>query len=212
VNTITLDEDTHTYRVAGRVRIGVTEVFSGLHLIDVSHFTDYHRNRGHAVHAAVRYWLEGALKWSSVDPAIVGHVRSAIKFIEDAKLVVSRVETPLFSPKHDFCGTADFIGTILGELAVIDWKSGQIGPTTGMQTAAYALALEEEAIGPRPHYRRIGVALDSGGGMPKKKDFKDHRDERRFLAALDLYRTYVWKGERNGTSAPGTEFERTATA
>lgn len=197
---IDFDDPTHAYRIDSVPVPGVTEVISGLGLVDTRWFTDEHRFRGKAVHAAVHYWLEDDLRRESLSSGLVGYVEAAIKFITEAKLEVQHVEARLGSARYQFCGTADFVGTILGRPAVIDWKSGAIAATTGLQLAGYALCLEESAPGPRPRYRRIGVQL-SPDGTYRKQDFTDHRDERRFLAALDLYRAFVRKEGRSNASA-----------
>jgi hypothetical protein len=188
-------EEGHLYRLNDNPVPGVTSVISGLGLIDTSWFTDEHRFRGKAVHAAVHYWLEGDLDWKSLSPALVGYVEGAIRLIETVKLEGLHIEARVGSETYGFCGTADFVGTILGEPVVLDWKSGPVRETTGMQLSGYEIALREEPGAP-DRFRRIGVQLRSDGTFPKPVNFTSSKDERRFLAALDLYRAFVWPKEK----------------
>lgn len=53
-------------------------------------------------------------------------------------------EVLLFSQRHNFAGTCDFVGEIDGELTMIDWKtSSYIQDTYTWQLAAYSHAFEE---------------------------------------------------------------------
>lgn len=204
---VELDEESHVYRVDGRISIGTNEPVAGLGLIDTSMFTQFHRDRGTAVHRAVELWLQGRLRWGSVDKVIFGRVRAAIRFIEDYKLVVApeNIERILHSKKHGFCGRPDIADAAIlddpSRLVVVDWKSGVINPVTGMLTAGYELLCSEnfDNAGRIPR-RRIGVQLKEDGYY-KPHEFTDHRDERRFLSALDLFRTFKWKGEKHGKPA-----------
>lgn len=191
---IELDDD-HRYTVDGHPVPGVTQILSGLNLVDDQWFTEQSRQRGTAVHAAVHYWIQDDLKWETLDPRIEGYVRAAIRFLEDARADPKqlRTEVRVFNSVLGYCGTTDVLGVVFGDDAVTDWKSGALGKATGLQTAAYDLA------DPGHRRRRIGVQLRNNGTY-KKVDLDRELDPsgtdyRRFPAAVDLYRRFVWPRE-----------------
>jgi hypothetical protein len=191
---IEFDAERHLYRLNDQPAPGCTRILTGLNLVDDRWFTEESRQRGSAVHAAVHYWLEGALDWESVDNRILGYVEGAIKLIEELKLEIEKVEHRVGSEIHGFCGMLDFRGKIHGEPTILDWKSGPVVDTTGYQLSGYEIASREEE-GQPDRFRRIGVQLHGDGTFPKPRHFTKHTDERRFLAALDLYRAHVWPRE-----------------
>lgn len=177
----------------------VTRIIAGLGLIETQWFTKESRDRGRHVHLAIHYWLQGDLDWSTVHTPWEGHVRAAIRFLEDAKADPKKLQTEVlvYHPVFGYCGTADVFGEIFGEECVPDWKSGAIGEATGIQTALYDLAY------PLPggrRRRRIGVQLREDGTY-KKRDLDRELDPqgldyRRGMAAVDLYRRFLWKREK----------------
>ena len=192
---VELDPETHRYAMGGAPMPGVSEIIGSLGLVDISHYREWHRARGTAIHLALRFHLEGDLNWASLDPRIVGYVRSAIRFLEDAKVMAEMVEQPLGSRVYRFCGTPDVVGMAFGDPAIIDWKSGGLTDTVGLALAGY------DILDGFTYRRRIAVQLQEDGSMPKKRDLDNSRDYPRFLAAADLVNTYLFKGERRAATA-----------
>ncbi len=172
---------------------GVTEILTGLHLVDYSNVDVWYRDRGTAIHAAIQYHLEGDLALEHVDDRIMGFVESGIRFIEEARLIRSQIERVVASEVYQYAGRADYIGPAFGEPTVIDWKSGALHDVVGLQTAAYDMADPLMVAGqPKPR-ARMGVQLMEDGSRAKKRDYLDRNDGRRFLAAADLYRRFIFK-------------------
>jgi hypothetical protein len=166
---------------------GVTEILDGLGLIDTRWFTEESRRRGAAVHAAIHFYLERDLHWPSVDERIRGYVEAAIAFLEDSKFEAVEVEKRvLHEGVPTFAGTLDVAGKFGGVETVADWKSGAFSAVTGMQIAAYDIALG----GPKRR-RRIGVQIRDNGKY-RKTDFDDRRDYQRFMSAADLYTHFIF--------------------
>ncbi|HQQ75732.1 MAG TPA: hypothetical protein PLB01_00120 [Thermoanaerobaculia bacterium] len=175
----------HRYILNGRHIPGTTEPLVGLGLLDTRYFTEFARERGRAIHAAIHYHLTGGVDWATVDPRFVKYVEAALRFIDDANFTPHGVEVVKASEHYGFGGTLDTYGIGFGELILPDWKSGFLGEITGLQLAAYELLLGVEA-------RRMAVQLRPDGTY-KKTDFTKRQDRPRFLGALDLYRTFIFK-------------------
>ena len=62
-------------------------------------------------------------------------------------LTVVESEVPLVSEVHDYGGRIDAIGTIEGELVLVDWKTGKLYPEHLLQVAAYKMLWEEHNPG-----------------------------------------------------------------
>lgn len=98
--------------------------------------------RGDSVHAAVHAHLEGR-EWK-VDDAHKVYVKNAITLIDRNKMVPQFVETPLYNPVFDYCCTPDFVGTLNGKPAIVDWKTtSMIHYQAGFQVAGQALCFRK---------------------------------------------------------------------
>jgi hypothetical protein len=196
MNALTFNSERHEYRLGGRLVPHVTGILAGLNLVDTSWFTEESRLRGQAVHQAIHYHLEGDLDWSTVQDRFKGYVEAAILFLDDAKAVIDSTELRLVHGGAPiFAGTADVVGELFGDASVVDWKSGAIGEVTGLQVAAYDIAL---GGGRR---RRMGVQLKANGKYSKPHDLTERQDYPRFLAAADLFNRYIFKGEKSVAAA-----------
>lgn len=196
---IEFDEERHLYRLNGEPAPSATQMLAGLNLIDCRWFTENARRRGTFVHAAIHYWLEDALEWESLDARLVGYVRAAIRFLEDARVDPKTLETEVRvgSETYGYCGTADVFGVLFGDECVPDWKTGAIGEGTGIQTALYDIA---RPLPSGRRRRRIGVQLRPDGSyrmvnLDRDLDPTGH-DYRRAPAVVDLYKRFVWPREK----------------
>lgn len=144
--------DGHIYFVGQESYPGVSEILQGAGMVDLSGIPEdrleYARVRGSAVHLACHYYDLGVLNWDSVDPAIVGYLRSYIAFKQRAEdaigFQVLGSEIPLTSKQWRFCGTLDKIAKVNGGAAVIDLKTPITSrPATRFQTAGYHLLVNE---------------------------------------------------------------------
>jgi hypothetical protein len=197
---LTFDPDRHLYRFKGMPVPSVTQVLVGLRLIDDRYFTQAARDRGNAVHAAVQFWLEGDLDWSTVDPEIRPYVDAAILFLDDSHARNVTSERRVYHPSARYAGTLDADGEFFGDPGIVDWKSGAAGDTVGLQTSGYEMAVEQEVGLARGAYRRRFAVQLRKNGTYKAHDLSDVkarpealRDRQRFLSAVDLFRTFAWK-------------------
>ena len=71
--------------------------------------------------------------------------RAAISFLEDNNLATIATEFYVYSAKHEYVGSIDFIGQVPGTnvLLIVDWKTGFVDEGCALQIGAYAMAFKE---------------------------------------------------------------------
>ncbi len=207
-----LDHESHVYRFGGEPVAGVSEILTSLGLVDRSVFTDWSRDRGIAVHAAIEYHLTGELDWSTVDSRIKGYVDAALNFLKDAGVQAGPgtfVERAVWHPAWRYAGTPDLIAVAFGRESLIDWKSGGLG-TAGLATAAYEMAARiafPPADG-KPRYR-LAVQLHENGTYKKCDDQKsgfDPFDYPHFQSCAALFNRFLLPKKKAAMKARAHEF------
>lgn len=136
------DEANHVYSVDGVVRPGITEILKKTGISkDYEGVDPFYRNRGIAVHLAVRFWLNGTLDESTVDPVCVPYLEGFKKWFEAQEdKDVRASEMALYSPSLGFCGTLDLV---VGNM-ILDMKcSKDPDPASEVQGAAQQFLWEE---------------------------------------------------------------------
>jgi hypothetical protein len=191
-----LDLERHVYTYDGQRVSGVSEVLTGLGIVERVWFTEFARARGTAVHLALEYLLTGTLDWTTLDPRIEPYVRAAVRFLEDAQVGENGriVERPVYHSMLRYAGTPDLVAEVFGERCVIDWKSGGTG-AAGLATAAYEMAVRNQPrMGECPPslrqpLRRMVVQLHDDGTY-HKRDMMDSSDYPHWQSAVMLFNSY----------------------
>ena len=203
---LTFDPVKHQYRFHGLRVPGVTTILRSVRLIDFEGVgrgvLDAARERGHAVHDAVMFDCDGALDEATVDAEFLGYVDAARQWRLDCHFEPVGVEYALYHPTYRYAGTADLVGWLNGEPAVVDWKTGRASDVCAdLQLGAYGAALRQlppvewfDMTGGTP-IMRIGVELHADG------TYRSHRYTRAqdfalFLNALTIYREQERRGLR----------------
>lgn len=155
----------------------VTAILRDAGLVDVSHFTDYHRDRGSALHQATALLDDGDLDPESVDPAIEARLRQYDRFRQEVAPTWAAIEEPVENATYRYCGTLDRRGTIGVKECIIDIKGPTVAAWQALQVAAYA------ACFPRPMKRWTLHLSDDGY---KLIEHADRNDWKVFLAALTV--------------------------
>lgn len=109
---LTFDEASHTYFFNEVEVPGVSEVLREMgQSKDWSDVPGYYRDRGQAVHLAIRYFLEGALDRESLDPVIKPYLDQFERFLGKLGKVGGLVlsEQPYYSLKWEYAGTIDLV-------------------------------------------------------------------------------------------------------
>ena len=85
-----------------------------------------------------------SLEWSDKD---IAKAQTAFdnfhKWAQQFKFKPLHVEPNLISEKYQYGGTPDVIAEVLGEPAIVDWKTGRIYESTFLQLAAYGQLCKE---------------------------------------------------------------------
>ncbi len=136
------------------------------------------RQRGEAVHRAIELMEQGDLDESSLDERIMPYVMAHKAFVRDSGYRVVATEEMVTHPTLGYRGRLDSRGWLHRVRTVLDQKAtATIHPAVGVQSAAYALALEE------PHRALAAVHLRRDGTYRLLHyDYEEH--VRVFQAAL----------------------------
>ena len=97
----------------------------------------------------VHNWIEKYIKGENPPPLVNKTLNDAVnvflKWVKDNNVKFTASEKPLYSKKHDYCGTIDFTCEINGKRYLGDLKTSKgIYDEHFMQLAAYRYADEEE--------------------------------------------------------------------
>ena len=199
--TLTFDEMSHTYRWNDVVVPSVTQV---LRFIDGMEHAPVDRVmvagiRGTLVHKATEVYDKGGT------PTLVDETRpyfeAYLAFLSDYRNELGTkgqrwesIEERLIHPLLQYAGTADRVGVIYGERAVLDIKtSARLAPAVGAQLAGYRAALNERRVKKDRVIRRYALQLRRDGKYDLR-EYSDDQDMHIFRACLDIYR---WR-EANG--------------
>jgi hypothetical protein len=183
---LTFDEETHTYRVNGKVVPNVTRILKPL--IGYEGVQAYILERksaiGRAVHRATELWDADDLDEQALDPILRPYLNAYKRFIDQAKPTWKRSESRVYHARFGYAGTLDREGEVLGDPAVVDLKcTVDITPAVGVQTAAYGAPIEAEDGVKRKRYA-LQLRAD---GTYRLEPMNDASDFQTFLACLSIH-------------------------
>lgn len=201
------EPQTHTYRVDGLVVPSVTQLLDDAGLTpDYSVISPtvlaHARHRGIHVDACCDLLDQDELDWSSVHPEALPYVEAWARFCADTDYLPACSQVPLYHPEYGYAGTADSIGTLGGQWAVVERKATQkMAATYALQTAGYAqpgLWVAPPGGGPLapaawPAPARLGVQLRRDGSY-LVVPYEDAEDLGAFLGVVALYRWRLLRG------------------
>lgn len=146
---------------------------------------------GTLVHAWIDDYLCGKVSQSDLpkNPAARSSCITFLDWYHEHVEAVYETEFKCYSREHGYAGTADFDGMVLGERALVDWKTSKaIYPEYEIQGNAYIMAREEELD---VTYDALWIiALPKDGGPIKAKRFTpSQKAQDGFLGALALWRS-----------------------
>lgn len=176
-NMNTFDPIKHQYFIAGRVCPSVTQVIRAVLPDATWSASQWHMDRGTAIHACAALIAQG--KQFEHDPIIAGQVAACRKFFAEMRLEVLEVEKPLYSQSYNFAGTPDLICMLNGKKCVIDFKSS-VTDLVFVQLGGYAVLGNSIRYG-------IGVELKDDGKYKATQIIKTDRYRNEFLACLSVY-------------------------
>lgn len=193
------DPATHTYTLDGRRLPSVSEIIAPLSTEWLAKIPrdvlEQKRAFGTAVHLACELDDLGELDDDATDQDVMVRVSAWRRFKEDTGAEVLLNERRLYHAGLGFAGTLDRLARLprlSGGPWLIDLKSGDSHASYGVQLAAYALLLAENAhdLGVDVSgLNRAVVTLDAGGQY-RLTPHKSPHDEAAFRACLAIH---AWK-------------------
>jgi len=160
----------------------VTAILASAGLVDTTWFQQYDLDRGSALHKAAELLDLNDLDWLSVDPAILGRLRSYQKFLDEVKPEILSIEEKVENVAFQYQGKLDRRVRINGRECIVDLKGPSEAAWNGVQLAGYA------ACFPRPLGRYNLYLSDERYRLVERKDRMDWEI---FKAAITLA---AWKG------------------
>ena len=150
--------DEHRYAVDGVDTQSVTQVLQAEGLGGSQFWSEDDRRRGTAVHRIALLIGSSPIRGKSVEeivfnspwdpqttaPVLVGYGFAVARFYLESGVRPRLIEKPVASRRHGIAGTLDGFGDLpSGQSLLWDFKSGQPQPAAWVQTALYAMCLEE---------------------------------------------------------------------
>jgi hypothetical protein len=191
-STISFDDFKHEYRLNGRPVPSVTRVISNISE-DLLLNSNFIRKTaiGTLVHQICdKIKADEAVDFDSMGEEIKPYVMGYLKFREQVPYRLVDSEMRVFSKKYSYAGTVDDIYlNDKGQLAVLDIKtSSVISPTTKLQTAAYAHAIDEmKVFEQHGKVKERGCIWLLGNGDYKLVNFVGKEDFQVFLCHLTVF-------------------------
>jgi hypothetical protein len=182
---LTFSEADHAYRLDGQLLPSVTQVLSGVGLIDVRWFSDAAAWRGSVVHRICQFDDEGCLKESSVDPGAAGYLAAWRAAKRDLRMEILQIEQRQYHSLLRYAGTPDRIVRLAnGDLAIIDLKTGAAAKWHPVQLVGYSNFFQLAR-----RYRRFTVRLSADGRYVATEYFAAtyNHDWSAFQGALALH-------------------------
>ena len=172
---------------------GVSEIIEGVGLMDANakqFYTQYHSDRGTAVHAATVMIDNGTLDESSIDPEIVGYLEAYKKFLVEYEPMWLKSEYLVFDKKLFYAGRLDRYGYLCAMQGVVDIKTGQKTKWHAIQLALYALAMGNYFA---PDALVFGLYLHKDGSFKASRDLVNYTDPEIFKVAEAATRLFHWR-------------------
>jgi hypothetical protein len=141
-------------------------------------------------------WIEGHLRGETnelpANEAARNACNAALDWLRTHSHEPVAIEQRVYSKRHNFAGTLDYLSRVDGNLCLVDWKSSSgLWPEYFLQTSAYVAAYEEE------HKETISgrwlIRIDKATGLFDARfssRSEQRKDYKAFLAALTLFKRH----------------------
>lgn len=189
-------DESHEYFLGDRKLISVTEVLSGMGLVDLRSVPKEKLERaqkfGKALHYATALDELGKLDENSItDEILRNHLESWRLFKKENgySFRAEEIEQKMYHPIYQFAGTPDRFQVQGKELHIIDIKtSTTMYPSTALQTGGYELLVLSQF--PRFNPKKIvRLGVQTGDdGLYHKEVYKEITDKTVFLGYFNAYK------------------------
>lgn len=182
----------------GNRLISVTEALSAAGVVDLSGIApsvlEAASKRGQKVHVITAEMDCG--KSPDVPVELAGYISAWKNFVRETRWCPIERERVVISHRHQYAGTLDCLGHVHDVLSLVDIKTGEPPPETGMQLAGYEVGLQEEYqradVKWEPVRRyALGLRWDGNYSLVPYRNISDRSD---FMAALRITRWLVRNG------------------
>lgn len=143
---IDFDPEAHAYQIDGQPVINVTGVLDDLERFWCApEILERARLFGSAVHTMTELYDQDDLDETTLDNALVPYLNGYKRFLDAVNPKIEHIELRVGSKRYGYAGTLDRVMKFGRGLprCMLDIKSGARPKTVGLQTAAYADALDE---------------------------------------------------------------------
>ena len=187
------NDERHEYKINGEIVPSVTQVLKEAGLIDFSGIPplvlENARERGLAVHETLELYDKDDLVMHTLDPVLKNYLHQWELWLKESGFNVLTAEQMVGSEEHMYAGTMDRMGTISGDLTIMDIKTSKPTKSSkknlGLQLAGYVHASPKTKI-----VRRIGLFLTEDSF--KEIEYDDKHDH----IWWDCLEIAKWKKEK----------------
>lgn len=164
----------HAFTIEGRAVPSVTQVIKRVLGQPIMQATDWHMQRGTAVHAcAAMVAREIAFEH---DPQIAGQVAAIRKFWAEFKPDAKLIEEPVYNLNQQYAGVLDLVAWTQIGLTVIDYKSTVSPIRDAIQIGGYAMCCGDATAGLLVELHEDGcykaVPIQGASLRTAKRDFQ----------------------------------------
>ena len=154
---------------------------------------------GTKIHAAIESLLGGRQMYrTEYKLEEWNKIYSFVKWYEEYKPEIIKLELPVFSKKLGVPGRVDCIARINGEIYVVDWKSSRsIHNSYYLQMAAYSNAIEEMTSLKvnNTAILQMGASNKNGYRFVVEPDWKDNLE-----VFKSVYKTWIYDNKKEGAT------------
>lgn len=182
--TVLFNPDIHQYSTEdGKTIPSVTQILSGVGLIDTTGFSEERAEFGRHVHSECEMWDLYGTDEVEADSPLRPYLDAWKKFRLETGFTPTLIEWA-GSSKYGYAGMLDRLGyTHLLENILLDIKSGPVRPWHALQLAGYQFICQEAG---HKVFERWSIHLKNNGtySLERHKELSDHSN---FLACVSVY-------------------------
>jgi len=186
--------DDHRYLLDGKPLDGLTSTIKEAGLIS-NYGSEWHMNKGTAVHLATEYFDRGTLDEDTLDPQIQGYLESWKRFRKDQDYTPKYIEYPIYHPEL-------MVGMKIDRLpGPTEIKSGTKEPHHILQVA---MQYKTAVIWKLYDYSKdipMTVYLNPDGGPPKIEQYNFSQIQEAFKVYASMLHFLRWRREKYGINA-----------
>jgi hypothetical protein len=182
------DAVANVYRLGDRTLPRVTDIINPLlQFANINpQVLEYARQKGQAIHAAVKLHNADDLDINSLDPAIIPRYEAWLKFLADKKPVILGFEQPMYSSIYNYAGTPDLWMAMDDDIWLPDIKPNSLLIWYPIQLSGYQQILKEQLSLPQARRATLQLKDDGKYRFTPYQRVEDAKDMSTFLSLLNI--------------------------